>query len=89
MSAVEVTSLSSKGQVVIPTQIRTDLHLSSGDKFVILSDGKNILLKPVEAASIEDFKSLISRSRAITKSGKLKKSDLHKVIAEVRSEDRS
>ena len=48
MSAVEITSLSSKGQIVIPSSIRNDLKISAGDKFAIISDGENILLRPVE-----------------------------------------
>lgn len=55
MSAVEITSLSSKGHVVIPNAIRNDLKVATGDKFAVISDGRNILLKPIERPKVEEF----------------------------------
>jgi len=48
MSAIETASLSSKGQIVIPNAIRNDLKVGTGAKFAVISDGHNILLKPIE-----------------------------------------
>ena len=42
-----VTTVSSKGQVVIPKTIREQLNLESGRPLVVFSDGSNILLKPI------------------------------------------
>ncbi len=45
MVNVDVTKLSSKGQVVIPRDMRKDF--SVGDKFVIIKKGHEFILKPV------------------------------------------
>jgi AbrB family looped-hinge helix DNA binding protein len=40
------TTLSSKGQIVLPRLARTKLHLSPGAKFTCEVQGDNIILKP-------------------------------------------
>jgi AbrB family looped-hinge helix DNA binding protein len=43
------TTLSQKGQVVIPQQVRSKLHLQPGDDFIVLSSQNgDILLRPVK-----------------------------------------
>ena len=86
MSAVETASLSSKGQIVIPNSIRNDLKVGAGSKFAVISDGHNILLKPIERPRAEEFDSLIRTSRRYARRVGLKKSDLTRAIAEVRRE---
>jgi AbrB family looped-hinge helix DNA binding protein len=89
MSAVELTTLSSKGQLVIPASIRADLKISGGAKFAVVSDGENILLRRVEQPKLETFKRLIQRSRSYARQAGLKKSDVQKAIRKVRSAGRS
>ena len=43
-----VTSLSVKGQVVIPKPLRETLGLQPGDRFVVLREGDAIVLKPLK-----------------------------------------
>ena len=88
MIKTEVTSLSSKGQIVIPDKIRKQMGLSFGSKLIVITDGSNLLLKPMEEPKIETFKKLIAESRKLTKKMNLKKSDITKAIKEVR-ENRS
>lgn len=58
-TVTEVTSLSSKGQIVLPKKIRTLMELEPGTKFVITSDGNNILLKPIEVPELEEFDGIV------------------------------
>jgi len=51
----DITALSSKGQVVLPKAIRESLQLETGVKFMVLSDGTNILLKPIEQPNMKEF----------------------------------
>ena len=42
-----VTSLSVKGQIVIPRALREVLGLKPGDKLLVLREGDTIILKPL------------------------------------------
>ncbi|MDP3698501.1 MAG: AbrB/MazE/SpoVT family DNA-binding domain-containing protein [Nanoarchaeota archaeon] len=48
MAQLEITKMSSKGQIVIPQEMRKGFH--EGEKFVVMKAGKQLILK-----SIEDF----------------------------------
>jgi len=89
MINTEVTSLSSKGQIVIPDRIRKQLHLKTGSKLIVITDGSNLLLKPLEAPKMETFKKLIKESRKIVKSEKIQKNVVEKAIKGVRRAGRS
>ncbi|MBI4451445.1 AbrB/MazE/SpoVT family DNA-binding domain-containing protein [Candidatus Woesearchaeota archaeon] len=47
MDAIAVTSLSSKGQVVIPAEMRKGLH--EGEKLVVMRNKDQIILKKASA----------------------------------------
>jgi AbrB family looped-hinge helix DNA binding protein len=89
MISTEVTSLSSKGQIVIPDRIRKQMGLKNGSKLIVITDGTNLLLKPIEEPNMESFKKLIEESRKFAKKEKLKKSDIKKAVEEARRENRS
>ena len=89
MIKTEVTSLSSKGQVVIPDRIRKEMGLTTGSKLMVITDGANLLLKPLEEPKIDVFKKLIEESRKFAKKDKLLKTDVEKAIKETRSANRS
>ena len=89
MRKTEVTSLSAKGQVVIPDRIRKEMGLTTGSKLMVITDGTNLLLKPVEEPKMEVFKKLIEESRKFAKKEKLEKADVEKAIKDVRSANRS
>lgn len=46
---MKVVKLSSKGQIVLPAGLRTELHLSKGDKLLVEKKGHDILLKPISS----------------------------------------
>lgn len=48
MAELEITKMSSKGQIVIPQEMRKGFH--EGEKFVVMKAGKQLILK-----SVEDF----------------------------------
>jgi AbrB family looped-hinge helix DNA binding protein len=49
MASINITTISSKGQVVIPVEIRQGIN--EGDKMVIIRNGDQIILKKVDAFS--------------------------------------
>lgn len=46
MANIDITKMSSKGQVVIPVEMRKDFQ--EGERFVIIQAGKQLILKQVE-----------------------------------------
>lgn len=65
MAEYDVT-MSSKGQVVLPKEIRDKFKLSTGSKIKIIVDGENIIFKPRTIA--DEFQDLILAD--IVKDGK-------------------
>ncbi len=86
---VKVTSVSSKGQVVIPSDIREKLGISSGTNLLVLTDGSNLLLKPISIPKLKSFEQLVRDSRALASKKKLAKGAVNKIIKRVRHESRS
>ena len=86
---LKVTSLSSKGQIVIPRDIREKLGLSSGSNLLVMTDGSSLLLRPIDAPSFQTFEQLVKDSRKLVSQKKLKKSEVTKLIQRVRHESRS
>lgn len=63
---VEMIKMSSKGQIVIPQGIRTEICASEGTMFAVVSGKDSIVLKKVEMPSKEE---LICEIRKIAKEG--------------------
>jgi len=84
MSRYATTKMSSKGQVVIPEEIRKSLRLKEGDQFVVLGRGDTVILKSITPPSIDQFGNLLSEIRVQAKKAGIKKSDLKASIAKVR-----
>ena len=67
---MEITSMSTKGQIVIPRDLRKMLGLVSGSKFEILTDGKRILLRLLRPSEVNGFQRLIRADNAAMKKAK-------------------
>jgi len=85
MEKLEVTSLSSRGQIVIPLQIRERLHLQSGAKFVVIAEDDTIVLKKLEVPSFKGFDKLLEKTRNLVKSKGLQPGDVDKAVNRVRA----
>ncbi len=85
MSDLATTKMSSKGQVVIPENIRKRLKLKAGAQFVVVGDNDVVILKVISPPAMEEFDQLISDARKQAKKAGLKKSDITAAIAKVRS----
>ncbi len=86
MSALATTKLSSKGQVVIPDDVRKRLKLKTGTQFVVLGEDDVVILKTITPPSMNDFDSLIAKARKQGKEAGLKKSDIAAAIDKVRKQ---
>lgn len=85
----EVTSVSSKGQVVLPKNIRDALSLDNGSKLIVFTDGDNILLKPIIAPDLKEFNSLMEKSKEWAERVGMKESDIDEAVSAVRKRRKS
>lgn len=79
------TKLSSKGQVVIPEEIRKRMGLEAGAQFVVVGEGDVVVLKALKAPKIADFQELLDRAQASAEAAGLQPEDVEQAIREVRS----
>ena len=79
------TKLSSKGQVVIPEEIRKRLGLEAGAQFVVVGEGDVVVLKALKAPKMADFKRLLDRAQESAASAGLTEEGVERAIREVRA----
>jgi len=84
MQILSTTKMSSKGQVVIPEEIRNKLGLTSGSRFVVVGDDDVIIMKTINQPSMRDFDTLISKARKQAKLVQMTESDVSRAVDEVR-----
>ncbi len=84
MGAIETTKMSSKGQIVIPEEIRKQLGLKAGDKFLVMGEKDVVLLKAIPDISIDDFDELIKKAHREAKAAGLTRADIKKAIRKTR-----
>jgi len=84
MSTLATTKMSSKGQVVIPEDVRTRLGLEAGEQFVVVGDKDVVILKRIAPPSMRDFDDLISQARRQARNAGMKRSDVQAAVKKVR-----
>ena len=84
MATVATTILSSKGQVVIPEDVRNALGLEPGAQFVVMGDGDVVILKRIETPARSEFRALATKVRGQARRAGLKPADVQKAIRKVR-----
>jgi len=82
--AVSTTRMSSKGQVVIPDEIRRRMKLKEGAHFVVLGEGDTVVLKRVAPPSAGDIRVLLADAEKQAKQAGLTKADVRKAISDIR-----
>lgn len=86
---VDVLTVSSKGQIVLPAPIRRALSIESGDKLAAYAIGDTVLLKPVKVPTESDFKAWLDEAQAWARSVGYEEGDVTNVIRDVRQEAHS
>jgi AbrB family looped-hinge helix DNA binding protein len=85
MAELATTRLSSKGQIVIPEEIRTRMGLKPGAQFVVMGEGDVVILKSISSPSMEEFDELIARVREQARRAGLRQKDIAAAIRAVRA----
>ena len=63
MAEIATTKMSSKGQVVIPEEVRKRLGLRAGSQFVVVGEKDTVILKTISPPSMREFDDLILEAR--------------------------
>ena len=88
MASISTTKMSSKGQVVIPENIRKQLNLKAGSQFVVVGDRDVVILKNISPPSLDEFNDLIADARKKAKKAGIKSSDIKDAIVKARGKKR-
>jgi len=78
---IEITKVSSKGQVVIPSNIRNELNLRNGSRLVVTKFKNMVLLKKININLKEEFKELTKIGEKFARGKNIKnEEDVLKII---------
>lgn len=81
MATVATTRLSSKGQVVIPEEVRRRLNLRAGDRFLVTGEEDVVILKTLSPPRLQDFDRIIAEARRQARAAGLTQADLTAAVA--------
>jgi AbrB family looped-hinge helix DNA binding protein len=85
MADAATTKLSSKGQVVIPEEVRNRMGLKAGAQFVVLGDRDVVILKVIQPPSMSEFEPIVKQARRAAKQSGMKRKDLARAVKEART----
>jgi len=74
------TKMSSKGQVVIPEEIRNELGLGPGTQFVVVGDRDVVILKALAPPDLGEFDDLIGEARRQANKAGMSEEDVRSAV---------
>jgi AbrB family looped-hinge helix DNA binding protein len=84
----DMVTISSKGQLVIPSKVRESMAIREKDKFMLVHDRDTILLKRVHEEKLKKcMKELVVKFRTKMEESAISKKDLEAVIRKARKAD--
>ena len=84
MNRLATTKLSSKGQIVIPEEIREQVGMRTGDQFIVVAENDVVILKTISQPDISEFGGLIKTARKAAKAAGLTQDGVQKAIKAAR-----
>ena len=83
---IELTRISEKGQIVIPSSLRKEMGIKRSDQFMIFGEGGTVILKKIEKPAVKrTFDEIAKPLHHAAKQAGLAKADIKKVLKEVRN----
>lgn len=83
---IEMATVSSRGQICIPNDIREEMGLKEGSKILFALTGDSLIMKKV---SMETFAEITKPLKEAIKKSDLKESDIPDLIHRFRAEKRA
>ncbi|MEK6967450.1 MAG: AbrB/MazE/SpoVT family DNA-binding domain-containing protein [Nanoarchaeota archaeon] len=81
VNAIEIGTVSARGQIAIPSEIRQKMGLKEGEKLLFFLEGNDLLLRKVKNLSWDEVTRPL---RAAAKKANLNQSDVLDMIQRVR-----
>ena len=81
---INLTKISSRGQVVIPSEIRERMNLEEGNLLIVSDSDDSIRMKKIELPKIKSWKEATKPFREAVKKSNFSNDDLKKLIEESR-----
>ena len=85
MKSLATAKLSSKGQVVIPEEIRLRLGLKEGTQFLVVGDRDVVILKTITPPAMAEFDELVRTARGAARKARMRQADVKRAVAKVRT----
>ena len=83
---VELTRISEKGQIVIPSSLRKEMGIKKADQFMIFGEDGTVILKKIEKSAMKKtFDEIAKPLREAAKQAGLTKDDIKKAIKDIRN----
>jgi AbrB family looped-hinge helix DNA binding protein len=76
--------MSTKGQIVLPSEMRDALSLGAGSKLAVFYEDGTIMLKPIAIPSPDDFRESLMKAQKWSSEVGYVESDVASLIKEVR-----
>lgn len=86
--STQILTVSSKGQISLPVNIRKHLSINTGDKLVAYTSGDVIMLKTLKLPSAEEFEASLDEAQKWAMSVGYDESDVDDIVKSVRGKKR-
>ena len=86
--SVDLLTVSSKGQIVLPVEIRKALSINSGDKLAVFASDDVIMLKAIKLPTANEFKTKLKQASKWAKEVGYQENDVNDIIKSVRKNKR-
>lgn len=87
--SVDVLTVSSKGQVVLPAEVRRKMSISAGDKLASYVTDDMIVLKRIELPTFEQFRAQLDEAKSWAASVGYTEEDVNDIVKSVRKKKRA
>ena len=86
--AIDMVTVSSKGQVVLPASMRTALSIGDGDRLAVYETDGIIMMKPVKLPTERDFRKHLDEAKEWAASVGYQEDDVADIVKAVRRRQR-
>ncbi len=86
---MQVLTVSSKGQIALPVNLRKMLSIDTGDKLVAYTSGDVIMLKVLKLPTAEEFEASLKEAQSWAASAGYQESDVDDIIKSARKKKRA